>query len=117
MSYSVLRNGGRHWRFVLRSAIQQEVRVKRKPFKHFRHNRKSIPRRSLTSIRKNDNKKSRLISFLALNSVQRSNLTAALFTVPFAGSMQEDTSLPIHYDIIISRKEGTPTPLDPPLIW
>ena len=40
MSYSVLRNGGtcRHWRFVLRNAIQQEVRVKRKQFKRFRDN-------------------------------------------------------------------------------
>ena len=52
MSYSVLPNGGRHWRFVLRRAIQQEVRVKRKPFKRFHDNRKSIPQRFKTSIRK-----------------------------------------------------------------
>ena len=56
MSYSILRNEGRHWRSVLRSAIQKEVGVKRKRFKRFGDNRKSIPRRFKTSIRKIDYK-------------------------------------------------------------
>ena len=90
MSCSVLRNEGRHWHFVLRSPIEKELRVKREPFKRFRDHRKSIPRRFKTSIRKNHYKKSRLISFLELTSVRRSDLTAALFTVPFSGSLQYD---------------------------
>ena len=83
MSYSVLRNEGRHWRFVIKSAIQKEVRLKRKPFKRFRDNRRLIPRHFKSSIRINDYKMSRLISFLELTSAQRNNLTAVLFDVPF----------------------------------
>ena len=90
MSYSVLQNGGRHWSFVLRSAIQKEVHVKRKPFKRFHDNQKSIPQSFKISRRKTDYKKSRLISFLGLTRVQKSDLTAVLFAVPFSSSMQDD---------------------------
>ena len=78
------------WRFILRSTIQTEVQAIRKPFEQFRDNRKSIPQHFKSSIRKNDYKKSRLISFLKLTTVQRSDLTVVFYAVPFSGSMQDD---------------------------
>ena len=44
----------------------------------------------LNQYKENDYKKSRLILFLELTSVQRSDLTAVLFAVSFSGSMQDD---------------------------
>ena len=73
-----------------KECYKNEVRVKRKQFKRFHDNRKSILRRFLTSIRNNDYKTSRLISFLEFTSVQGRYLTAVLVAVPFSGSMQDD---------------------------
>ena len=44
------------WSFISRRATQMKVRVKRKPFKRFHDNRKSIPQHFQNSLRKNDYK-------------------------------------------------------------
>ena len=67
MSYSVLRNEGGHWRFILKSTIEKEVRVINVSRLNGSATIKNRFRDVLkTNIRKNDYKKSRLLSLLEL---------------------------------------------------